>query len=1008
MSEQVLRAIIQLLAASAQVDGVAEQEKEVIAKFLSDNFGEEIGERYMKIFERYASQSLNVREICKELNAELTRTQKVIVLANLLEMNIADGIASELEQKLVAEIASHFNLNQDEYELLRRFIIEDFTESNIHSNIVWIDGIAKAEISYKHIYREKLEGAIGILRIASMEMYLLKYVGKTDIYLNGVAIKEHHTYTFPVGSSIRSEKFEPVYYSDIVSLFLNENQEHKISFEANNIWYKFPNGKIGLRNINIAEESGKLIGLMGASGSGKSTLLNVLNGNLQPSKGQVLINGIDIHKSHHETAGIIGYVPQDDLLIEELTVYQNLYYAAKLSFSNATEEEIEQLVYKTLKSLGIAEIQDLKVGNPLQKTISGGQRKRVNIGLELLREPYVLFVDEPTSGLSSRDSENIMVLFKELALRGKLVFIVIHQPSSDIFKMFDKLLILDVGGYPIYYGNPLEAITHFKTIAGFVDKDQNQCLECGNVNPEQIFNIIEAKMVNEYGEFTDKRRITPRKWHEYFEKSIAPPTIAKHSEKPASNLSIPHKLKQVQIYLTRDVLSKLSNTQYMTINLLEAPLLAVILAYIVRFYRSSDGGYVFAKNSNLPAYIFMSVIVALFIGLSVSAEEIIKDAKIRKREIFLHLSRSSYLFAKIVLLFSFSAIQTLSFVILGNWILGIEQMGFIYWLVLFSTACFANLLGLNISATFDSVVTIYILIPLLLIPQLLLGGIVVRFNEINPKLASDKKVPPLAEIMASRWAFEALTVGQFRHNPYQKYFYEYDQKMAQAEYHKALYIPELETKLDNALNFHQIDSLKQKVEKDLQVLRNELDLQNRHTSLYFGKIERLTLGRFDTSVYHAAKAHLHKLKKYYIDEYNANERAKDRIVGQLTQTPEGRKAYLDLKAKFHNEAIEKLVTAKETPELIITTDKHLVQKVYPIFKNPESSGFLDFRTHFFAPKKHFAGRLYDTVYFNVLIIWLMSVFLYITLYFKSLRKLIEFIGNLKGRLQHRRKKEKII
>jgi ABC-type multidrug transport system ATPase subunit/uncharacterized tellurite resistance protein B-like protein len=1005
MSEQVLKAIIQLLAASAQVDGVAEQEREVIYKFLSDNFGEEVVSKYMVIFDRYASQKLDVKEICNGLNAELTRTQKVIVVANVLEMNIADGVASESEQRLVAEIASYFNLNAEEYELLRRFIIEDFTEANIHSNIVWIDGIEKTEIAYKHIYREKLEGAIGILRIASMEMYLLKYVGKTDISLNGVSIKDHHTYTFSVGSSIRSEKFEPVYYSDIVSLFLNENQEYKISFEANDILYKFPSGRIGLRNITIAEGSGKLIGLMGASGSGKSTLLNVLNGNLQPSKGQVLINGIDIHKSHNETAGIIGYVPQDDLLIEELTVYQNLYYAAKLSFSNATEEEIDTLVEKTLKSLGISEIQDLKVGNPLQKTISGGQRKRVNIGLELLREPYVLFVDEPTSGLSSRDSENIMVLFKELALRGKLVFIVIHQPSSDIFKMFDKLLILDVGGYPIYYGNPLEAITHFKSIAGFVDKDQNQCLECGNVNPEQIFNIIETKMVNEYGEFTDKRRVTPRKWHEFFEKLIPPPTIDKHSEKPKSNLSIPNKFKQVQIYLTRDVLSKLSNTQYMTINLLEAPLLAVILAYIVRFYQSSDGGYIFAKNSNLPAYIFMSVIVALFIGLSVSAEEIIKDAKIRKRELFLHLSRSSYLFAKIVLLFGFSAVQTLSFIILGNWILGVEQMNFMYWLVLFSTTCFANMLGLNISATFDSVVTIYILIPLLLIPQLLLGGIVVRFNEINPALASNKKVPPLAEIMASRWAFEAITVGQFRHNPYQKYFYNYDQKMAQAEYHKALYIPELETKLDNVFNFHRVDTLKSKVEQDLQVLRNELELQNHYTIFSFKKLEQLTYNQFEASLYHEAKAHLQKLKKYYIDEYNENERQKDKIVGELTQTPEGRKQYLELKAKFHNEAIEKLVTAKETPERIITTNEHLVQKVYPIFKNPEPSGFLDFRTHFFAPKKRFAGRLYDTVYFNVIIIWLMSAFLYVTLYFKSLRKLIEFVGNLRGRLQHRKKNE---
>ena len=143
--------------------------------------------------------------------------------------------------------------------------------------------------------------------------------------------------------------------------------------------------------------------------------------------------------------------------MEDLTVFENLFYAAKLCFGDSSNAEIDNLVKRTLKNLGLMEIKDLKVGSPLKKTISGGQRKRVNIGLKLLREPSVMFVDEPTSGLSSRDSENIMDLLKELFLKGKLVFVVIHQPSSDIFKMFDRLIILDVGGYQIYYGNPMES-----------------------------------------------------------------------------------------------------------------------------------------------------------------------------------------------------------------------------------------------------------------------------------------------------------------------------------------------------------------------------------------------------------------------------------------------------------------------------------------------------------------------------------------------------------------------
>ena len=141
---------------------------------------------------------------------------------------------------------------------------------------------------------------------------------------------------------------------------------------------------------------------------------------------------------------------------------RTLYYNGKLCLSDLTEEELHDRIIELLKNLDLMSTKDLKVGNVLEKTISGGQRKRLNIGLELLREPSVLFVDEPTSGLSSRDSENIMDLLKELTLKGRIIFVVIHQPSSDIYKMFDKMFILDVGGYCVYYGNPVEALLYFK------------------------------------------------------------------------------------------------------------------------------------------------------------------------------------------------------------------------------------------------------------------------------------------------------------------------------------------------------------------------------------------------------------------------------------------------------------------------------------------------------------------------------------------------------------------
>jgi ABC-type multidrug transport system ATPase subunit len=201
----------------------------------------------------------------------------------------------------------------------------------------------------------------------------------------------------------------------------------------------------------------------------------------------------------------------------------------------------EELVIETLKSLGIYESKDLIVGNPLQKTISGGQRKRLNIALELLREPAILFLDEPTSGLSSRDSENILDLLKELSLKGKLVLTTIHQPSSDIYKMFDNLMLLDVGGYQIYYGDPVEAIVYFRDVVNMIQRDQGSCITCGNVSVEQVFNIIETKVVNEYGKYTDQRRISPKEWGDHFAKRIKPGIrIENPPEKlPATTFKIP-------------------------------------------------------------------------------------------------------------------------------------------------------------------------------------------------------------------------------------------------------------------------------------------------------------------------------------------------------------------------------------------------------------------------------------------------------------------------------------
>ncbi|HMT67914.1 MAG TPA: ATP-binding cassette domain-containing protein, partial [Bacteroidales bacterium] len=530
-----------------------------------------------------------------------------------------------------------------------------------------------------HIVNDSFRGQVRVLNLPQADMLFIRSFGTGELLLSGQLRHEDRVYLFERGASLKFMSSKPIYYSEVIRQFLDESAlASRVVYEVNDIEYKFKGGQVGLHRMSFAEESGRLIGIMGSSGAGKSTLLNVLNGINRPDSGEVLINGINIHDEPDKIKGLIGFVSQDDLLIEELTVFENLFYNAKLCFDNLDDEAITSKVDDVLHSLGLFEIKDMKVGTPLNKKISGGQRKRLNISLELIREPAIMFLDEPTSGLSSLDSENILDLLNDLKLKGKLIFVVIHQPSSDIFKMFDRLIFLDSGGYMIYYGIPVRAIDYFKDKVQLPRYNDSECHACGNVNPEQIFSIVESKVLDEFGRPTMTRKVSPAEWSAYFNsrREELPPHPVAGNGIPEITLRTPGRLKQMAVFVKRDILAKLSDSQYLIITLLEAPVLALFLAFIIRYFDESVSQpvYTLLQNDNLPVYIFMAVIVAIFMGLTVSAEEIIKDRKILKREAFLNLSWNSYLLSKICVQFLISAIQAASFVAVGNTVFGIRGM----------------------------------------------------------------------------------------------------------------------------------------------------------------------------------------------------------------------------------------------------------------------------------------------------------------------------------------------
>ncbi|HEX6224979.1 MAG TPA: ATP-binding cassette domain-containing protein [Chryseolinea sp.] len=1018
MSEEILKALTQLFAIITKQDGgVTERERQFVINFFQTELDQDTIKEYLELYDQFSEygkdegkarltsvkDSVKTLGICKKINKTLSQKQKVVVLIKLLELVGTDKNFSSQRMEIINTVSTVFNIVQYEYQLIESFVVSQDTKALNYSDILVLDKEHAPDDTKvnKHVHGH-IEGSLIFMRVQSVDMYFTKYLGEESNMLNGFPMQPNRVYLFSHGSTIKTQAGDALYYSDLVANFNEELKTTKLSFNVIIDELKFRSGGIGLRHVNISEGPGKLIGIMGASGAGKTTLLNVMAGLVKPTEGKILVNGFDINEQKDKIHGVIGYVSQDDLLIEELTVYQNLYYNAKLCFASFTEEQLHKRVMEVLENLGLDQRKDLPVGNPLDKTISGGQRKRLNIALELIREPAILFLDEPTSGLSSRDSENVIDLLKELSLKGKLIFVVIHQPSSDIYKMFDKMIIMDTGGYPAYYGPPVEAVTYFKKSTHQVDSNRGQCETCGNVNPEQIFNIIEAKVVDEYGQPTNKRKLTPPQWYELYKNHFRGSRVEDVKEAPPQSLNLPNRLKQTIVFATRDMLSKLSNKQYLLINLLEAPLLAIILSVIIK-YKSAPGGqeYMFRFNENFPAFLLMSIIVALFMGLTVSAEEIIRDRKILRRESFLNLSWNSYLMSKVTILFVLSAIQTFTFVVVGILILEIEwAMLLPFWFVLFTTSCFASVLGLNISSAFNSAVTVYVMIPLLLIPQMILSGLLFSFDKLNSAISTKGKVPILADMMASRWAYEALVVDQFVNNKYEKPFYTYEKIESQADFQASFLVNELEKKrkyiIDN--KDEKSDSIRRIVEKDINIIQQSIQ----HGFFKKGLEQDLTaewsIQKFTPAFSAKLEEFLAAYRKFYQDAYNRVVATREADMARMEKARADRYSLNELKNRYYNESLADLVKNVSEKDRIIEYEGKLYQQINPIFVDPRPSGPLDYRAHFFAPQKNLFGKMVSTFLFNNMVIWVMTILLYVTLYFEWLRKLISSFEQVPGKL----------
>jgi ABC-type multidrug transport system ATPase subunit len=1023
MRESVLLALIHIFAIVSTINpgGISSRGRKILRSYLRRYLNRELEEEYFALFENnlefYYNElksvdkaeladdesliSFQITNICRQIKKGLFLEERMIVFLQLIEFAFEDGMISEQEKTIIDIVARTFNISKKEYDNASAFMIGRAYDEVSPECILIIESdnpefsgasIYKNYEQWRHLRIKGFKGHLVVMHIESTGTLLITYDGPLVLYFKGRDIIACRPYLLERGVNIKGQGIEPIYYSKIFKKFVSRKFPERIFFEGHDIEFHFKNSDNGIQKMNFRVESGNLLGIMGGSGVGKTTLLNMLHGKIKPSSGNIYINGYDINSDAEELKGLIGFVPQDDMLIEELTVYQNLYFNARLCFGDYTEAQLKNTVDKVLLDLDLYEIRDLQVGDILNKKVSGGQRKRLNIGLELMREPVILFIDEPTSGLSSFDSEKVMSLLRNQALSGKLVFAIIHQPSSDIIKMFDRLWLLDKGGYMIYDGDPVEALVYFKTETSQANAGQSECPNCGNVETDSILHIVEVKVIDNSGYPGKERQISPKEWYEKYKKKMMPVLGDKPAKTviPPSNFRVPKKVDQIRTFIIRNVIRKLADRQYMAINLLEAPLLAFILGYISKF--SPNNIYTFAENKNYPVFLFMSIIVALFIGLTVSAEEIFRDRKILEREKFLNLSRSSYLISKINFLFTLSAIQSLSFILVSNMILEVRGMLFQQWIVLFSTACFGNMLGLNISAGMRTAVSIYILIPLILVPQLLLGGAMIKFDDLHKSISKKIYVPIAGDIMVTRWAYEALCVVEFKDNNFEKPFFKYDMERSQNDWYASFLIPELALKVDGCLKAGNDPDYMDYSESNFKELNFHIrDLSSLSGIKPGSWINKLNYQQFNETVAGAAKHMLDSMKMYFRIQDRKFSYSRDSLYNQISARI-GEDKFLELRAKDYNESLADIVLNRLSASKIYDAGDRLIQKADPIYMHPLSRAG---RAHLFAPFKQVGNLKIGTLLFNLIAIWLMVIFLFVTLYYNILKRFIALLERLK-------------